>query len=61
MPSTYTATDAAAYERLMGRWSRELAEQFIAFAGIADGDRILDLGCGTGSLAFALVSAMPKA
>jgi SAM-dependent methyltransferase len=56
MSSTYTANDAAAYERLMGRWSRGLAEQFIAFAGIENGDRILDLGCGTGSLAFALAA-----
>jgi SAM-dependent methyltransferase len=56
MPSNYTATDAAAYERLMGRWSPLLAAPFIAFAGIAAGDRILDLGCGTGSLAVALAA-----
>lgn len=62
MGTTYTATDAAAYERLMGRWSRGLAAQFIDFAGINDGDRILDLGCGTGSLAFALAArGEPKA
>jgi SAM-dependent methyltransferase len=54
MPSTYTAADAAAYERLMGRWSPLLAEQLIAFAGVAAGDAVLDLGCGTGSLALAL-------
>ncbi|HUZ73051.1 MAG TPA: methyltransferase domain-containing protein [Stellaceae bacterium] len=56
MSSIYTATDAAAYERLMGRWSRSLAEPFIAFAGIESGDRVLDLGCGTGSLTFALAA-----
>jgi ubiquinone/menaquinone biosynthesis C-methylase UbiE len=56
MPSTYTATDASAYEHLMGRWSRSLALQFIEFAGLGIGDRILDLGCGTGSLAFALAA-----
>lgn len=56
MSSTYTATDAAAYERLMGRWSRGLAEAFLAFAGIEAGDRVLDLGCGTGSLARALAA-----
>src|SRR5665213_3574132 len=60
--SNYTATNAAAYERLMGRWSRVLAEDFIAFAGLEAGDRVLDLGCGTGSLAQALAaSPLPAA
>lgn len=54
MSSTYTATDAAAYERLMGRWSPLLADALIAFAGLGAGETVLDLGCGTGSLALAL-------
>jgi SAM-dependent methyltransferase len=57
MPSLFNARDAANYERLMGRWSRHLAPVFIAHAGIADGERLLEVGCGTGSLTFALPEA----
>ncbi len=39
-----------AYEHFMGRWSRQLSSRFVKFAGIFDGERILDVGCGTGSL-----------
>ncbi len=53
-PSVFHAEDAVAYEQIMGRWSRRLAPLLIAFGGIADGDRVLDVGCGTGSLAYAL-------
>jgi SAM-dependent methyltransferase len=56
MASGYTATDGAAYERLMGRWSARLAEELIAFAGLEIGDRVIDVGCGTGSLAAALAA-----
>lgn len=53
--ATFLANDASGYERLMGRWSRRLAEPFLDFAGSAAGERVLDVGCGTGSLAEALV------
>src|SRR5215831_8195315 len=46
--------DAKAYEQVMGRWSRRLAPLLIRFGSLADGDRVLDVGCGTGSLTFTL-------
>lgn len=54
MTSSFNIHDAAGYEQLMGRWSRKLAPPFIDFAGLADGERVLDVGCGTGSLTFVL-------
>ncbi|MBB4234115.1 class I SAM-dependent methyltransferase [Rhizobium esperanzae] len=54
MPSSFHVESADGYERLMGRWSKRLAPKLIDFAGLADGDRVLDVGCGTGSLAFTL-------
>ncbi len=51
---SFPATDGDAYERHMGRWSRQLAEVFLDFAGVGDHESVLDLGCGTGSAMFAL-------
>jgi ubiquinone/menaquinone biosynthesis C-methylase UbiE len=52
--STFVATDGDGYERLMGRWSRRLVGPFLDFVGTADGEDVLDAGCGTGCLASAL-------
>ena len=52
--SPFMAGDGDGYETLMGRWSRRLAPLFIDFAGVKAGDRVLDVGSGTGSLSFAL-------
>lgn len=49
--------DARAYEATMGRWSARLAPQFLDFAAIGDGGRVLDMGCGTGSLVAALAAS----
>ena len=59
MANTFNARDAAAYERSMGRWSRRLAASFAGFVGLSAGARVLDVGCGTGSLLFKL-HAMPE-
>lgn len=50
-------SNPAGYHRFMGRWSARLAPSFIQFAGVEDGQRVLDVGCGTGSLSSALLSA----
>ena len=57
MPASNTAQaagfqNAEAYEDIMGRWSQRLAPLLIRFGGLADADRVLDVGSGTGSLAL---------
>jgi SAM-dependent methyltransferase len=51
-------SESDAYERFMGRWSRRLAEAFVAFAGVNDGDAVLDVGSGTGSLSAAALARL---
>jgi SAM-dependent methyltransferase len=49
-----------AYERFMGRWSREMAPLLVTFAGVRDGDAVLDVGSGTGALTMAIATAAPS-
>jgi SAM-dependent methyltransferase len=48
------------YDYLMGRWSRLMAPKFAGYAAVKDGDRVLDVGCGTGSLTRALLDVGPN-
>jgi len=41
---------AAAYEKLMGRWSERVAPLFLEFSRLRDAGKVLDVGCGTGAL-----------
>jgi SAM-dependent methyltransferase len=60
-PRTDKFAVSDAYEQFMGRWSRRLAREFVAFAGVTTGDSILDVGAGTGSLTLTLAAAVPEA
>jgi SAM-dependent methyltransferase len=46
---------AEAYDRFMGRYSVPLAPKLVAFADVAAGQRVLDVGCGPGALTSELV------
>jgi SAM-dependent methyltransferase len=57
--STYHASSGEAYERFLGRWTRRLAAPFVEFANPPAAGELLDVGCGTGSVAAALVGRFP--
>jgi len=56
MASNFVAKGADGYEAVMGRWSRRLAIPFLDFSGVPPCGRVLDAGCGTGSLTLALAA-----
>jgi SAM-dependent methyltransferase len=49
---------ADAYTRFMGRFSQPLAAEFVALAGVRDGQRALDIGCGPGALTAELAARL---
>ena len=46
-----------AYEGYVGRWSRPVAERFVAWVGPHPGAAWVDVGCGTGALTSAILEA----
>jgi SAM-dependent methyltransferase len=61
MSTIFVGNNAETYQQHMGRWSRRLAIIFTDFAAISTPNSILDVGCGTGSLTFALAERFPGA
>jgi SAM-dependent methyltransferase len=57
--STYHANDGAAYELFLGRWTKRLAQPLLDFAEFSAEGPLLDVGTGTGSLAFAMAARWP--
>jgi SAM-dependent methyltransferase len=53
--------DGSAYEPYVGRWSRLVAQEFLAWIAIAPGSRWLDVGCGTGALSQAILDCAAPA
>src|SRR6266567_6733016 len=53
--------DAEAYERFMGRWSRLVSHRLVDFTGLPERGRMLDVGSGTGSLAFSIAERHGRA
>ena len=43
------------YDSYVGRWSRRVAPEFLAWLEVAPGRRWLDVGCGTGALCGAIL------
>jgi SAM-dependent methyltransferase len=57
--SIYYTSDGAAYEAWLGRWSTQLAKQFLDFTDFPEAGELLDVGCGTGALTLSMAGRWP--
>ena len=57
-PPSNFFSDADAYDCFMGRYSRVLAPELAHAAGVAAGQRVLDVGCGPGALTGVLAGML---
>jgi ubiquinone/menaquinone biosynthesis C-methylase UbiE len=54
-PASPLWENAESYEHYIGRWSRHVAREFLAWLAIPKRARWLDVGCGTGALVQAIL------
>lgn len=59
MKDNWGAGDA--YERYVGRWSRQVAVEFLAWLDVEPGARWADVGCGTGALSRSILAVAAPA
>lgn len=48
--------NGAAYERFMGRWSRQTGRQFVSWLRVPSRPKWLEVGCGTGAFTEVILS-----
>lgn len=54
--ATNQFTNAEVYEKLMGRWSRQVGDEFLDWLDAPKGMKWLDVGCGNGAFTERLIS-----
>ncbi|MBT5912481.1 class I SAM-dependent methyltransferase [Rhodospirillaceae bacterium] len=54
--SKITFNNASGYDRMMGVWSQSVGDVFLNWLNFNQGDRWLDIGCGTGALTEQIVN-----